>query len=141
MTDTLTVDTYQAASNALKQKDLRQALYDEGAVVMQAGAPDVAKRCSGCPARCGKSLTKRWKSPRLSLECWTYSSCPELWINLSVDSQMRWSSWSGAHGCWCHRFTWFGYQGGACARGLVLHVGSTASNDSGGSGLIGVTDG
>jgi cytochrome P450 len=30
----VTIDTYQAANHALKQKDLRQALYDEGAVIM-----------------------------------------------------------------------------------------------------------
>jgi cytochrome P450 len=31
----VTVDSYQAANAALKQKDLRQALYDEGAVIMR----------------------------------------------------------------------------------------------------------
>ncbi|MDH3644241.1 MAG: cytochrome P450 [Gammaproteobacteria bacterium] len=30
----VTIDTYHAANEALKQKDLRQALYDEGAVIM-----------------------------------------------------------------------------------------------------------
>jgi cytochrome P450 len=30
----ITVDTYHAANRALKQRDLRQALYDEGAVIM-----------------------------------------------------------------------------------------------------------
>ena len=30
----VTVDSYHAANEALKQKDLRQALYDEGAVIM-----------------------------------------------------------------------------------------------------------
>ena len=30
----VTIDAYHAASDALKQKDLRQALYDEGAVIM-----------------------------------------------------------------------------------------------------------
>ena len=35
MTEPLTFNTYQSASAALKQKELRQALYDEGAVVMQ----------------------------------------------------------------------------------------------------------